>query len=297
MSSPLLTPLLLSRLERLEIVTRKIFRGELKGQRRSKRKGESVEFADYRNYAPGDDLRRLDWNLYARLDKLIMKLFQEEENLHFYLLVDTSQSMDFGQPTKLDHAKQLAAALGFIGLVRSEHVWIETVGQEASKRSLGFRGRHSVQRMLRQIEEIDVASPIPLATGIKNFSLRHSGRGVVVLISDLMDKQGYQQVLRMLASHRFDSYVVQVLSQEELDPNLHGDMKLVDCEDQQEEEITVSADLLSRYRRGLTAWTGELQNYCTHRGIHAMQVSNQMPIETLVGDLLRCQGLVRGRGR
>jgi uncharacterized protein (DUF58 family) len=114
----LLPPDLLAQLERLELVTRKVFRGRMKGERRSKRKGQSVEFADFRSYAPGDDLRTIDWNLYARLDKLIVKLFLEEEDLHFYVLIDASRSMDFGEPTKLEYAKQLAASLGFIGLVR-----------------------------------------------------------------------------------------------------------------------------------------------------------------------------------
>src|SRR6266545_6280037 len=119
-TSSLLTPELLARLERLELVTRKIFRGRMKGERRSKRKGQSVEFADFRNYVAGDDLRFIDWNTYARLDRLFLKMFLEEEDLHFYALIDVSASMDFGSPTKLEYAKQLAAALGFIGLKRAD---------------------------------------------------------------------------------------------------------------------------------------------------------------------------------
>src|SRR3954465_4971244 len=109
----LLTPDLLAQLERPELGTRKSFRGRMKGERRSKRKGQSVEFADFRNYVAGDDLRFIDWNTYARLDRLFLKMFLEEEDLHFYALLDASQSMSFGTPTKLHYAKQLAAALGF----------------------------------------------------------------------------------------------------------------------------------------------------------------------------------------
>ena len=127
---PLLTPELLTQLERMELVSRKIFRGRMKGEKRSKRKGQSVEFADYRNYVAGDDLRFIDWNLYARLDKLFLKLFLEEEDLHFYSLIDVSQSMMFGDPTKLFYAKQLAAALGYIGLCRSDRVKIEPIGSK-----------------------------------------------------------------------------------------------------------------------------------------------------------------------
>src|SRR3954467_7949082 len=124
-NEPLLTPDFLARLEQLELVSKKIFMGRMKGERRSKRKGQSVEFADYRNYVKGDDLRFLDWNLYARLDRLFIRLFQEEEDLHLYVLIDNSLSMDFGSPTKLHYAKQVAAALAFVGLVNMDRVVIE----------------------------------------------------------------------------------------------------------------------------------------------------------------------------
>ena len=170
--STLLSPALLAQLERLELVTRKVFRGRMKGERRSKRKGQSVEFADFRNYVAGDDLRLLDWNMYARLDKLIIKLFMEEEDLHFYTLIDASMSMDFGTPTKLEYAKQLAAALAFIGLIRADRVRIETLGQGVSERGPVWRGRPSVWRMLRQMEAIEPGESTSLATGVKHLA-RH----------------------------------------------------------------------------------------------------------------------------
>src|SRR5437764_5317317 len=132
-ASTILTPQVLAQLERLELVSRKVFRGRMKGERRSKRKGQSVEFADFRNYVPGDDLRFIDWNTYARLEKLFLKMFMEEEDLHFYALIDASLSMGFGEPTKLHYATQLAAALGFVGLVRGDRVKIETLGQTAAQ--------------------------------------------------------------------------------------------------------------------------------------------------------------------
>src|SRR3954452_8065608 len=213
--STLLPPELMSQLERLELVTRKVFRGRMKGERRSKRKGQSVEFADFRQYAPGDDLRTLDWNLYARLDKLIIKLFLEEEDLHFFTLIDDSLSMDFGNPTKLQYAKQLAAALGFVGLIRTDRVRIETLGQSASNRGPVLRGRRGVWRMLEYLNGIEAGETVSLAQGVKNFCIRNSGKGIVVLISDLMDKNGYDSALRYLVSQRVDVYVIHVLSQEE----------------------------------------------------------------------------------
>lgn len=291
--SDLLTPALLNQLERLELVTRKIFRGQLKGERRSKRKGQSVEFADFRNYVPGDDLRLLDWNLYARLDKLIIKLFLEEEDLHFYTLIDASMSMDFGEPTKLQYAKQLAAALGFVGLVRADRVRIETLGQKPSERSPVLRGRHNVWRMLEQLEAIDAGETASLAEGVKNFCLRNSGRGIVLLLSDMMDKSGYEPALRYLMSHDMDCYVIQILSQEELEPDVKGDLKLVDCEDQDEAEITVSAPLLARYDRTLKAFTSGVQEFCNRRGMNYLLANTQTPVEQLVAQHLRRRGLVR----
>jgi uncharacterized protein (DUF58 family) len=292
-TSELLPPELLAQLERLELVTRKVFRGRMKGERRSKRKGQSVEFADFRGYVPGDDLRSLDWNLYARLDKLIVKLFLEEEDLHFYTLIDASLSMDFGEPTKLQYAKQLAAALGFIGLVRADRVRIETLGQSLRQHGPALRGRKSVWRMLDYLTGIEAGETASLAAGVKNFCLRNPGKGVVVLISDLMNKEGFEAGLRYLVAQRMDVYVIQVLSQEELEPDVKGDLKLVDCEDQDEAEISVSAPLLSRYKATLNAFTSGAQEFCSKRGMNYLLANNQTPVKDLIANYLRRRGLVR----
>jgi uncharacterized protein (DUF58 family) len=291
--SNLLPPDLMSQLERLELVTRKVFRGRMKGERRSKRKGQSVEFADFRGYVPGDDLRSLDWNLYARLDKLIIKLFLEEEDLHFFTLIDSSLSMDFGTPTKLAYAKQLAAALGFVGLIRTDRVRIETLGQLSNQRGPVLRGRKSVWRMLEYLNGIEAGETTSLVEGVKNFCLRNAGKGIVVLISDLMDKNGYESALRFLVSQRVDVYVIHVLSQEELDPDIKGDLKLVDVEDHDIAEITVSAPLLARYKSTLNAFVGGAQEFCNRRGMNYLLANNQTPVKDLIGSYLRRRGLIR----
>jgi uncharacterized protein (DUF58 family) len=291
--SNLLPPDLMAQLERLELVTRKVFRGRMKGERRSKRKGQSVEFADFRSYVPGDDLRSLDWNLYARLDKLIIKLFLEEEDLHFFTLIDASLSMEFGEPTKLQYAKQLAAALGFVGLIRTDRVRIETLGQDIRHRGPVLRGRRGVWRMLEYLEGIEAGETTSLADGVKNFCVRNTGKGIVVLISDLMDKSGYEPALRYLVSQQMDVYVIHILSQEELDPDVKGDLKLVDCEDQDIAEITVSAPLLARYKTTLNAFVSGAQEYCNRRGMNYLLANNQTPVKDLIGSYLRRRGLVR----
>ena len=275
------------------MVTRKIFRGRMKGERRSKRKGQSVEFADFRNYDPGAAVRQLDGNLSGRLEKLIIKLFLEEEDRHFYALIDASMSMDFGEPSKLRYAKQLAAALAFVGLVRGDRVRVETLGQPPARRSPVLRGRHSAARLVKQLDALEPGESGSLHEGVKNFCLRNHGKGIVVLISDLMDKQGYEAALRYFVAQEMDCYVIQVLSQEEIAPDVKGDLKLVDCEDQDVAEITVSKPLLDRYQRTLDGFTRGAQEFCTRRGMHYLLANTQTPVADLVAQQLRRRGLVR----
>jgi len=289
----LLSPRLLAQLERMELVSRKIFRGRIKGERRSRRKGQSVEFADFRNYVPGDDLRFIDWNLYARLDRLFLKLYLEEEDLHFYTLIDASRSMEFGDPSKLAYARQLAAALGFVGLCRADRVKIETLGQPARNSGPVLRGRRSMWRLFECLENIEPERNVPLAEGVKNFCLRNSGKGILVLITDLMDKDGYDEALRFLTAQQMDGSVVHLLSREEIDPDVTGDLRLVDCEDADMAEITVSRPLLNRYKRTLAAFVDRARNFCTRRGMTYLLADTQIPIEQLVGGYLRKRGLVR----
>jgi uncharacterized protein (DUF58 family) len=289
----LLSPQLLAQLERLELVSRKIFRGRMKGERRSNRKGQSVEFADFRNYVPGDDLRFIDWNLYARLDRLFLKLFLEEEDLHFYALIDCSDSMTFGEPSKLQFAKQLAAALGFIGLCRADRVKIEALGASRDKPAPVLRGRASLWRMLQYLDQIEPGNNQSLVQSVKDFVLCNSGKGIVVLLTDLMDKSGYESAINYLLTRQMDVYVIHVLAPEELDPELTGDLKLVDCEDGDIAEITMSRPLLDRYKRTLAAFIEGAREYCNRRGMNYLTTSTAVPVEQIVTSYLRKKGLVR----
>ena len=292
-TSALLPPELLVQLERLELVTRKIFRGRMKGERRSRRRGQSVEFADFRNYVPGDDLRHIDWNMFARLDKLFLKVFLEEEDLHFHALIDTSMSMEFGEPSKLHYAKQLAASLGFIGLCRGDRVKIDTLGQPLSTPSPMLRGRANLWRMMEQLENIKAGDNTPLEEGVKNFCLRNSGKGILILITDLMDKGGYEAGLRFLLAQDLDVYVIHVLSAAEIEPDVKGDLRLVDCEDSDVAEITVSKPLLDRYQRTLAAFLEGARDFCTRRGMYYLMANTEIPVDQLVSSYLRKRGLVR----
>lgn len=289
----LLDPKFLARLEQLELVSRKIFLGRMKGERRSKRKGQSVEFADYRNYVIGDDLRFLDWNLFARLDRLFLRLFMEEEDLHFYVLIDNSLSMDFGKPTKLHYAKQVAAALGFIGLVNMDRVVVEAFNDKLVQSLPAVRGRRSLWRLIDFLNKLEPAGPSDMSAALRTFSLKSSGKGICIVLSDFMDKGGYEDALRYLIARQFDLYVIQILSQEEVEPEIVGDLKLVDVEDDDVAEITVNGPLIKRYKQNLAAYRAQLHEFCTRRGVSCLFTTNQVPFDKLVLTYLRQRGLVR----
>jgi uncharacterized protein (DUF58 family) len=292
-SAPLLDPEFLHKLEQLELVSRRIFVGRMKGERKSKRRGSSVEFAEHRNYASGDDLRHIDWNVYGRLDRLFLKLFLEEEDLHVYTLLDTSLSMDFGNPTKLRYGKQVAAALAFIGLVNHDRVLVDTFSARLDQGLHGIRGRSQMWRIIQYLDQLAATGTSNLTAAAREFAIRHTGKGVVVVISDFLDKHGYQDALRYLLARNMDIYVIQVLSREEVEPDLVGDLRLVDCEDDEAAEITISAPLLKRYKDNLNAFVGGLKEWCTQRGIAYIFTNNQYPFDKLILNYLRERGLVK----
>ncbi len=291
---PLLQPEFIAKLEQLELVSRKMLAGRFKGDRLSKRKGTSVEFADHRHYAIGDDLRFLDWNLYARLDRLFIKLFLEEEDLRLHLLIDGSLSMDFGTPTKLHYAKQIAAALGFIGLINLDRVSAHVFCDDLVDGTSTLRGRSSVWRLMDFLKKIEPQPGVgDLRRSMKSFVLRAQQKGIAILISDFMDKQGFEEPLRYLLTRQMDIYAIQVLAQEELEPELMGDLRLMDIEDEDLAEVTVTAPLIRRYKQNLAGYQAALQSFCSRRGIHFITTSNQAPFDRLVLAYLRQRGLLR----
>ncbi len=283
----------MSRLDRLELVSRKIFAGRVKGERRSKRRGESVEFADYRNYVVGDDLRFLDWNIYARLERLLLKLFMEEEDLNVSVLFDVSASMDWGHPHKGMYVKRTTAALAYIGLVNYDRVNLYAFSNVIARDMRAIRGRRMASQMIHFLEQIPLAGPSYFAAAAKRFALTHRGKGVVIVISDFMDKGGYAEGFRYLLSRNVDLYAIQILSPDEIEPALAGDLKLVDVEDADVAEVTVSAPLLKKYKQMLTAYCTELKDYCTQRGILYLFASTKVPFDALVLSYLRERGLLR----
>lgn len=292
-SNSLLSPDFLTRLERLEIVSRKIFAGAMRGERRSKRRGESVEFADYRNYTVGDDLRFLDWNILARLDKLFLKLFLQEEDLHISLILDVSRSMDYGEPAKGRYARQVAAAVAYIGLTNYDRVSIYPYADGLTGEMAGMRGRNVTRRMLDFLTQLEYIPAGNFALAAKQYAIRHPQRGVVLVVSDFLDKGGFETGLRYLLGRDLDLYVIQILAPQEIDPPITGDLRLQDVEDDDVAEVTVSRALLNRYKHNLKTYCATLKNYCTRRGISYLFTSTAVPFDQLVLNYLRKRRLLR----
>lgn len=301
----LLDARLVAQLSQLDVSSRKVFSGKMQGERRSKRKGQSVEFADHRQYAAGDDLRRLDWNIYARLDRLFTKLFLEEEDLSLHLVLDASASMDCGDPSKYLYAQRLAAALGYIGLFNLNRVALSAMGgrpvgssdddAEATRVSAlrDLRGRRRIHDLGAFLVNLEPAGSANFADAARRIALSRRGRGVMVVLADLFFKDGYEDGLRLLKGRGYDLFVIQLLSPQEVNPEIGGDLRLRDIEDRDTAEVTISAPLLKLYKRNLSAYVEQLRSFCARREITFMSVTTDTPVESLLLDYLRARGLLK----
>ncbi|MGE5609357.1 MAG: DUF58 domain-containing protein [Bacillota bacterium] len=288
----LLTSEFMARLDQLDVMSRKLLAGKMKGERRSKRRGQSVEFADYRNYVVGDDLRFIDWNIYARLDRLFLKLFLEEEDLALYVLLDVTKSCDYGEPQKALYLKKVAAALGYIGLVNYNRVSISAMGNSVVAETGGLRGRTRVAQMLDFISKLEPAGAGNLAETCRRFALSHRQKGVCVVLSDFFDKGGYEAGLRYLSGGKYDLFAIQILSPQEIDPPLQGDLKLRDIEDGDMAEVSITQPLIKQYKANLNAYCLAVKDYLTRRGGTYLFASTAVPFDTLVLNYLRERGLL-----
>jgi uncharacterized protein (DUF58 family) len=298
---------LLARLDRLDLSSRKVLRGRLPGERRSKRRGSSVEFDDFRPYAPGDDLRRIDWNAYARLDELLIKLFRADEDLSVRLVVDCSASMDAGSPTKRVTAVRLAMALAYAGVVNNNRVSISAFGRAGIERHAPVRGRRNIEPLGRFLLGL-LTPPAPGAGEPSDFSSalralaadRLAGRGVLIALSDLFVDEGLEAGLNAVASPLgYDPCVLQILAPEEQDPalardaGLVGDLRLEDAEGRGARDVTISPALLRRYQARFAAHQERVRAACGARGILHVVVPTGEDPSRLVLDTLRRRGLLR----
>lgn len=282
----------LRQLERLGVLMKQPVRGGLKGGRRSVKRGQSVEFADYRDYSLGDDLRQLDWNVYARLEKLFVKLFVEEEDVTVHVLLDASASMDGGTPDKLVFAKRAAAAMAYIGLASYDRVNIAVLQGRTARRFPPVRGTGRVFQVLGDLSGVKAQpGPTDLAAATRHYAAQITQRGPLVLISDLLDPAA-DRAISELAGTRCDVAVLHTLSGDELDPPIEGDIRLVDRESGEGIDITADLGVLDEYRARLAGWQEHLDGLCRKRGVAYMPVATTLPLADLVYAQLRRQRVV-----
>jgi len=296
----------LRRLEALTLIARQAQRGQWQGERRSPKRGQSVEFADYRNYVPGDDFRLVDWNAYARLERFFLKLFVEEQDLTVHLLVDTSRSMDWppesaGQPDhKFTYACRAAAALGYIALASLDRVTVSTVGGSPDTPPFPpHRGRQQAFALFDYLSGLSASGSTTLAQALTRYAAHARHPGPLLIFSDLFETD-VSSPPRLLASsftpllaRRFEISLIHLLSPDEVDPPLTGDLRLLDAESGHAVEITADYESLARYKAGLAAWQTEIREWCGQRNIAYVPVTTDTPFEEFIFAFLRQRGILK----
>jgi len=289
-----LEPEFLRKLERLNLVARKVYQGRLHGERRSAKRGHSVEFADYREYAPGDDPRYVDWKAYGRLDKLFVKLFREDQDLSVHLLIDTSASMGFGESiTKRQYAQRVAAALGFVGLREFDRMTVSAFADGLKERMPALRGEINVPRFLQFLDGIsDSPGPSGFGKALRAYAERESSSGLAVVISDFLDPT-YSVGIKALLARRYQVVLIHVLDAEEVEPTVTGDVRLIDSENGDGFEVTVSEPTLIEYRKAFNAFCADITNLSRRFDIDYVRITTDIPFEDVVLKYLTKGGLLR----
>lgn len=278
----------LSRLEHLSLVSRRVFHGELMAQRRTKRVGHGIEFADHRPYAAGDDLRYLDWNLYARHNELLLRRFHEEEDLHVYLLLDCSRSMDFGSPSKFDLARQLTAALAYIALSDLDRIAVLSFADDIVNSFPLTRGKGQVLKLLQHLEQLTCRGNDTRLEQMTRRFLQHAPRrGLVLVLSDLFDPRGFIPALDVLRYNHYEPWVVQIHDPTEADPSLPGDVDLHDTETGRSRKLTVTESQKQRYRDRFEEFLNSVRRYCASWGFGCTIARTDVGMERLVLNMMR----------
>jgi uncharacterized protein (DUF58 family) len=281
------------RLDHLALVSKRIFSGAMRAERRTKKVGSGVEFADHRDYAPGDDLRTLDWAAYSRFQKLLVRLYEEEEDLSIYFILDTSSSMAFRDGEKLRHAKRLCAALAYVGLANLDRVTIVGATDELSGRMPETRGKARIFRIFRFLSGLRGEGHTDLEDSLKTFVAQHKRRGLAVLISDLYDAKGFEKGINVLRYNKFDPFVLHVTDAADRRPPLKGDVRVYDCETGEEREVTVTTGILERYAKAYDAYLAEVRRFCTKKQVSYYQADVEVPFDELILRVFRRGGFLR----
>jgi len=281
------------KLDYLALVSKRVFAGRMRAERRTKKSGSGVEFADHRDYQPGDDFRYLDWNVYQRFDRLLLRLYEEEEDLAIYFIVDASSSMGFGDGKKLRYAKRVAAALAYVGLANLDRVSIVSTTDKVLDRMPATRGKARIFKVFRFLTELEPEGQTNLEDALKSFVAQNKRRGLVVLASDLYDPHGFERGINVLRYNKFDPFVVHVVDEAEAKPKLSGDVLLYDCETGDEREVTVTAKVLERFESAYRSYLDEIDRFCTSKQVPYIRADVNVPFDELILRVFRRGGFLR----
>lgn len=277
----------LRKLERLELLARKMFRGLLRGEHATPRRGRGLEFSDFRHYRPGDDFRHVDWNIYSRLDQLFLKLHASEEDLTLHLVVDASASMGFGEPSKFNHARRLAAALACVALHNLDRVGVSVFAANLGASLPPVKARHHMARLLEFLGALRCTDETHLGAALREITARTRPPGLAILISDLLGAEDIEDGIEALLYAGHEVAVIQVLAEEEIDPPLDGALRLVDAETARELEVTVDRELRRLYRLQLDRRLQRIESFCRRRGVEYLRASTAVAFEDVVLKYLR----------
>lgn len=290
----------LRKLNQLTLVASRIRSGAMKGERRSSKRGSSVEFADYRDYAPGDDLRRLDWNIYARLERPFIKLLEEEEDLAVHILLDGSKSMDWPPEAdssalhKFRYAQRMAAGLGAVALAAGDSLSVGCLQNGRVAAEFGpTRGQAALPRLLGFLEGLEPGGATDLNASLRGYSAAPRRAGLLILLSDLLTAEGYESGLRALLGRGHEAALLHILAPDELDPPLAGDLQLIDVETGSSQEVSLDGGLRSLYRQRAQAWIQSIQTDCRKHAIRYINLKTDQPWEQAILLELRQAGVVK----
>jgi uncharacterized protein (DUF58 family) len=255
------------KLEYLALVSRRVFAGRLRAERRTKKTGSGIEFADHREYTAGDDFRYLDWNVYGRSGRLLLRLFEEEEDLSIYILLDCSRSMLFGEPPKFDHARKLAAAMAYVGLANLDRVAMVAFSSQVERSMPAARGKGRIFKVFEFLRGVKAEGETALADVAKVFASQNKRRGVAIVISDLYDPEGFARGINAIRYQRFEPMVIHVVDPREADPGARGDLTLYDVETGESREVTLTDGMVQQYRNAHAAWRKEIDDFCKTRQV------------------------------
>ena len=282
----------LAQLSTLTMMSRKIISGKLRGERRTQKRGNSLEFADFKSYTQGDDLRHIDWAAFGRLEKLFIKLFHEEDDLSVYVLLDNSLSMGIGEPNKSAYARRIAAALLYIALMQGDRASVFTRINDADFSIRDQRGRGRVLNLFRFLCDLPIGGATDLDTLAARFVTTFKRPGLCIFVSDLMDPAGIEAAVRRLSVSKMDLFVVHILAPTEIDPVLSGEWRLMDVETGSPVDISASPRLIEQYRDSLRRFCVRAKDICANYSAHYLFSTTATSFENLILHYLRRMGLL-----